>query len=44
MSVSEICYACGFNTLTNFNRLFRKRKGCSPTQFRRHFKKTKVII
>ena len=29
--VSSICYQCGFNTLTNFNRLVKKRKGCSPT-------------
>jgi len=43
-SVSEICYCCGFNTLSNFNRLFRKRKGCNPTEFRDYYLKTKVII
>ena len=43
-TVSEICYCCGFNTLSNFNRLFRKRKGCSPTEFREKYCKTKVII
>lgn len=43
-SVSEICYCCGFNTLSNFNRLFRKRKGCSPTEFRKKYHKTKVVI
>ncbi|MBR1934189.1 MAG: helix-turn-helix domain-containing protein [Prevotella sp.] len=43
-SVSEICYTCGFNTLSNFNRLFRKRKGCNPTEFREKYHKTKVII
>jgi len=43
-SVSEICYTCGFNTLSNFNRLFRKRKGCSPTEFREKYYKTKVIF
>ena len=43
-SVSEICYTCGFNTLSNFNRLFRKRKGYSPTEFREKYQKTKVII
>ena len=26
------------------NRLFRKRKGCSPTEFREKYFKTKVII
>ena len=43
-SVSEICWDCGFNTLSNFNRLFRKRKGCSPTEFREKYSKTKVIV
>lgn len=43
-SVSEICYGCGFNTLSNFNRLFRKNKGCSPTEFREKYHKTKVIV
>ena len=42
--VSSICYQCGFNTLTNFNRLFKKRKGCSPTEFREKYAKTKVIV
>lgn len=43
-SVSEICWTTGFNTLSNFNRLFRKRKGCSPTEFREKYQKTKVIV
>ena len=43
-SVSEICYGCGFNTLSNFNRLFRKYKGCSPTEFREKYFKTKIIL
>ena len=43
-SVSEICWTTGFNTLSNFNRLFRKRKGCIPTEFREKYQKTKVII
>lgn len=43
-AVSVICYQCGFNTLTNFNRLFKKRKGCSPTEFREKYAKTKIIV
>lgn len=43
-SISEICYGCGFNTLSNFNRLFRKNKGCNPTEFRDKYHKTKVIV
>ena len=43
-SISEICWACGFNNLSNFNRLFLKRKGCNPTAFREKYCKTKVIV
>lgn len=43
-SISEICWSCGFNTLSNFNRLFRKRKGCNPTEFREKYQKTKILI
>ena len=43
-TVSGICYATGFNTVCNFNRLFKKRKGCSPTDFRDKYRKTKVIV
>ena len=43
-SVSEICFKCGFNNLSNFNRIFKKKKGCSPTEFRENFRKTRVVI
>lgn len=43
-SVAEIGFECGFNTLSNFNRLFKKRKGCSPTAFREKYCKTRVIL
>ncbi len=37
MSVAEIGYSCGFNTLSHFNRLFRESKGCTPSEFRERF-------
>ncbi len=43
-SISEICYCCGFNNLSNFNRIFRKRKGCTPKEFRENYNKTKMIV
>ena len=36
-TVSEIAYDCGFNNISNFNRLFKKRKGCTPKEFRDNF-------
>ena len=33
--VSEVAYAVGFQSLTHFNRIFRKIAGQSPTSFRR---------
>lgn len=43
-SITEICYGCGFNNLSNFNRLFKKKKGCTPKEFRENFRKKKYII
>ncbi|MBF6629378.1 MAG: helix-turn-helix domain-containing protein [Proteiniphilum sp.] len=43
-SIAEICYDCGYNNLSNFNRIFKKRKECSPKEFRENYRKTKVII
>ena len=43
-SVVEICYDSGFNNVSNFNRIFKKRKGCSPTQFRENYHKNKIFV
>jgi len=43
-SISEISYDCGFNNLSNFNRIFRRKKGCSPTEFRENHHKTRIIV
>ena len=43
-SISEICYICGFNTISNFNRLFRKYKGCNPTEFRDKYRKKRIVM
>lgn len=43
-SISEICFSCGFNNLSNFNRIFKKRKGCSPSEFRDNYHKTRIIV
>lgn len=36
--ISEICYECGFNNISNFNRFFRKKIGMTPSEYRLHIK------
>lgn len=38
-SIANISFYCGFNNLSNFNRLFKDRKGCSPSSFREDMRK-----
>lgn len=33
-NISEICYECGFNNISNFNRMFKKKLGVTPSDFR----------
>lgn len=43
-NVSEICYECGFNNLSNFNRTFKAKRNYTPREFRAMFKKNKVLV
>lgn len=43
-SVADISYQCGYNNLSNFNRLFKRKKGCSPKEFREYYHKVRVIV
>ncbi|MCQ2141250.1 MAG: AraC family transcriptional regulator [Bacteroidales bacterium] len=43
-NISEICYSCGFNNLSNFNRIFKEKKGMAPKEFRALYRKNKVIV
>ncbi len=42
--IADICYECGFNNLSNFNRIFKKKKNCSPKEFRENFRLKKKVI
>jgi AraC-like DNA-binding protein len=41
-SVTEIAYKCGFNNISNFNRIFKKRKNCTPKEFRETYTESGV--
>jgi len=44
-SVAEVAYNCGFNNMSNFNRIFKRKKGCTPKEFRENFSRgTRVFI
>lgn len=44
LHVAEVCFQCGFNNLSNFNRIFKKNKHCSPKEYRENYRKQKVIV
>ena len=43
-TIADISFKCGYNNLSNFNRTFRRKKGCSPREFRENFKKIRIIV
>lgn len=43
-SIAEICYDSGFNNLSNFNRIFKNKKGYTPKEFRENYRKKKILI
>jgi len=36
-SIGEVAYRCGFNNMSNFNRIFKKKKDCTPKEFRMEY-------
>lgn len=38
-TISEVCFACGFNNLSHFNKQFRSIVGITPSAFRRNLSK-----
>lgn len=43
-TVTDICFECGFNNLSNFNRIFKRKKGLTPREFRNHYRKNKFVL
>ncbi len=44
MTVMEISFKCGFNSISNFNRTFKSVKGVTPTEFRESYKKNAYLM
>lgn len=40
--IADIAFACGYSNLSNFNRQFLKRVGCSPKEYRRRSGQAKL--
>ena len=36
-TIAEIAYSCGFNNISNFNRIFKKKKNCTPKELRESY-------
>ena len=43
-SITEVCFECGFNNLSNFNRIFKRKKGSTPKEFRNHYRKSRFVL
>lgn len=44
LSIQEISFRCGFNTISNFNRKFKEIKGMTPKEFRENYKKNAFLV
>ncbi|MBV5315965.1 MAG: helix-turn-helix domain-containing protein [Prolixibacteraceae bacterium] len=42
-TIAEIAFRCGFYNISNFNRIFRKSKGCTPGMYRENFSGIKRV-
>ncbi|MDT4876653.1 HTH-type transcriptional activator RhaS [compost metagenome] len=44
MHIAEISFKCGFNNLSYFNRVFKKKYACTPRQFRENYTGTRTFV
>ncbi len=44
LTIGEISYKCGFNNIANFNRIFKKTKNCTPSEFKNEFNGIKRVL
>jgi AraC-like DNA-binding protein len=42
LSISQTCFECGFNNISNFNRMFKRQTGFTPGEYQQQFIKATV--
>jgi AraC-like DNA-binding protein len=42
LSISQICFECGFNNISNFNRIFKRQTGFTPGEYQQQFVRATV--
>jgi AraC-like DNA-binding protein len=42
LSISQICFECGFNNISNFNRMFKRQTGFTPGEYQQQFVRATV--
>lgn len=43
-TIAEVSFRCGFNNLSYFNRIFKKKYACTPKEFRENYAGTKTYV
>ncbi len=43
-TIAEIAYKCGFNNISHFNRIFKKKKVCTPKEFRENYSGNRIFV
>lgn len=43
-TIAEVAFKCGFNNMSHFNRLFKRRKHVTPKDFRENYSGTRLFI
>jgi AraC-like DNA-binding protein len=44
LNIAEISFKCGFNNLSYFNRIFKKKYQCTPKEFRDNYRGTRTFV
>lgn len=43
-TIAEVAYKCGFNNISHFNRIFKKKKACTPKEFRENYSGSRIFV